>query len=487
VKKLDKLALLYYVAPFISTLVVCLFFLLMQFLWKYIDDLVGKGLDISVIFQLLFYASASLVTMALPLAALLSGIMTMGNIAESNELMAFKSTGISMIRVFRPVVILIVFLSIGSYFFANNVLPIANLKFQTLFYDIKSKKLALDIKPGIFYDGIDGYRLRIGQKNDDNNDVKDVLIYDHTSGTGNNIVIKAESGNLYMSPDSKWLYVKLYNGNRYEEISGQNDEYHNKPASRLHFKEYEIKFDLSSFQFSRTNTALFKGGYKMLNLKQLQESIDSVNNIMIKQEPITLKYLQPYYFYLRDTTFNYTEARPINFTGEYFIDNFPKNKQDLILNKAIAISRNIKQVLIPCAMENNMYQRSMINFYIEWHKKIILAFTVFSLFLIGAPLGAIIRKGGLGLPAVISTFLFILYYVISLIGEKLAKQLILTPFWGMWLPVFLMLPLGVFLIYKANNDSKLFSLDAYQSRVNRIKSFLHIKSKRTLFDGRQSA
>jgi lipopolysaccharide export system permease protein len=482
VKKLDKLALIYYVAPFISTLIVCLFFLLMQFLWKYIDDLVGKGLELSVITQLLFYASASLVTLALPLAALLSGIMTMGNIAESNELMAFKSTGISMIRVFRPVLILIGFLSIGAYFFANNILPKANLKFQTLLYDIKSKKLALDIKPGVFYDGIDGYRLRIGKKSNETNDVQDVLIYDHTAGLGNNIVIKAQSGNLYMSPDSRWLFIKLFNGNRYEEISGQGNEYRNHPSSRLHFKEYEIKFDLSSFQFNHTNSALFKGGYKMLNLKQLQESIDSIDNIIVQQRPLTLKYLETYYFFLRDTSFNVIAPRPINFTAEYFIDNFPKNKQDQILNKAIIISRNIKQVLGPASMENTMYKKTMIAYYIEWHRKIILAFTVLSLFLIGAPLGAIIRKGGLGLPAVVSTFLFIFYYVISLIGEKLAKQLILTPFWGMWLPVFFMLPLGMFLIYKANNDSKLFSMEAYQNGINWIKNLFIIKKKKAIAD-----
>jgi lipopolysaccharide export system permease protein len=449
----------------------------MQFLWKYIDDLVGKGLELSVIFQLLFYASASLVTLALPLAALLSGIMTMGNIAESNELMAFKSTGISMLRIFRPILILIVFMSIGAYFFANNILPKANLRFQTLLYDIKSKKLALDIKPGVFYDGIDGYRLRIGKKNNENNDVQDVLIYDHTAGIGNNIVIKAQSGNLYMSPDSRWLFIKLFNGNRYEEISGQGNEYRNYPSSRLHFEEYEIKFDLSSFKFNRTNAALFKGGFKMLNLKQLQESIDSINDIIAKQQPLTIKYLEPYYFFLRDTMFKTMTPRPVNFTGQYFIDNFPKNKQDMILNKAIIISRNIKQVLVPSALESTIYQKTVMNYYIEWHRKIILAFTVFSLFLIGAPLGAIIRKGGLGLPAVISTFLFIFYYVISLIGEKLAKQLILTPFWGMWLPVFLMLPLGMFLIYKANKDSKLFSMEAYESVVNWLKIALHIKKK----------
>jgi lipopolysaccharide export system permease protein len=479
VKKIDKLALIYYVAPFISTLVVCLFFLLMQFLWKYIDDLVGKGLDLSVIFQLLFYASASLVTLALPLAALLSGIMTMGNIAESNELMAFKSTGISMVRVFRSVLILICFMSIGAYFFANNVLPKANLRFQTLLYDIKTKKLALDIKPGVFYDGIDGYRLRIGKKSNETNDVQDVLIYDHTAGVGNNIVIKAQSGNLYMSPDSRWLFIKLYNGNRYEEVTGQGNEYRNHPASRLHFKEYEIKFDLSSFQFKRNDATLFKGGFKMLNLKQLQEAIDSINNVIVQQRPLTLKYLETYYFFLRDTSFKVMTPRPMNFTAESFIDNFPNNKKEQILNKAIIISRNIKEVLGPVAMENTMYKKSMMAYYIEWHRKIILAFTVLSLFLIGAPLGAIIRKGGLGLPAVVSTFLFIFYYVISLIGEKLAKQLILTPFWGMWLPVFFMLPLGMFLIFKANNDSKLFSMDAYESRLNWIKSLFKIKRKKT--------
>ena len=193
-----------------------------------------------------------------------------------------------------------------------------------------------------------------------------------------------------------------------------------------------------------------------------------------------MKYLEPYYFYLRDTSFKHIAPRPINFTAESFIDNFPKNKKDLILNKAIIISRNIKQILVPSALENTMYQKSVMNFYVEWHRKFILAFSVLSLFLIGAPLGAIIRKGGLGLPAVISTFLFIFYYVISLIGEKLAKQLILTPFWGMWLPVFFMLPFGMFLIYKANKDSKLFSMEAYERSINWIKSFFQSKMKKPL-------
>jgi lipopolysaccharide export system permease protein len=449
----------------------------MQFLWKYVDELVGKGLELSVIFQLMYYASANLVTMALPLAALLSGMMTMGNMAESNELMACKSTGISMLRVFRPVLILIVILSISSYFFTNNILPKATLKFQTLLFDIKSKKLALDIRPGVFYDGIDGYRMRIGEKSENSNDVKDILIYDHTSGIGNNIVIKAESGNMYISPDKRWLFLKLYNGNRYEEITGQGNEYKNYPASRIHFKEYEIKFDLSSFQFNRTNATLFKGGYKMLNISQLQESIDSVGEIVAKQEPLTMKYLEPYYHNLMDSTLGVLKPKEINFKAESFIDNFPKGSQDAILNKAIIISRNIKQVLESPAQESSIYRKTMINYYIEWHRKMLLAFTVFSLFLIGAPLGAIIRKGGLGLPAVVSTFLFVFYYIISLIGEKLAKQSILAPFWGMWLPVFLMLPLGMFLIYKANKDSKLFSNEAYNKFISWVMTSLHIKRK----------
>lgn len=454
-----------------------MFFLLMQFLWKYVDDLVGKGLELSVIFQLLYYASASLVTMALPLAALLSGMMTMGNMAESNELMACKATGISMVRIFMPILVLMVFLSIFSYFFSNNVLPKATLKFQTLLFDIKSKKLALDIRPGVFYDGIENYRIRIGEKSNTTNDVKDVLIYDHTVGIGNNIVIKAESGNLFVSPDKHWLFLKLYNGNRYEEISGQGEEYKNNPASRIHFKEYEIKFDLSSFQFNRTNATLFKGGFKMLNLGQLQESIDSIGKIVTKDEPLTVKYLEPYYYFLRDTMLMKWQPKELNFKAESFIDNFPKNEKEAILTKAIITSRNIKQVLTSPAMDNTSYRKTLINYYVEWHKKIILAFTVFSLFLIGAPLGAIIRKGGLGLPAVISTFLFVLYYIVSLIGEKLAKQSILTPFWGMWLPVFLMLPVGIFLIYKANKDSKLFSTEAYNNFLSWVKTTFHIKKR----------
>jgi lipopolysaccharide export system permease protein len=449
----------------------------MQFLWKYIDDLVGKGLEMTVILQLLYYASASLVIMALPLAALLSGMMTMGNMAESNELMASKSTGISMVRIFRPVLVVVVLLSLSAFFFANNVLPKANLKFQTLFFDIKSKKLALDIRPGVFYDGIDGYRIRIGDKSNNTNEIQDVLIYDHTTGIGNNIVIKAERGNMFLSPDTRWLFLKLYNGNRYEELSGQGNEYKNNPSSRVHFKEYEIKFDLSSFQFNRTNSTLFKGGYKMLNMSQLEQSIDSVGDIINNVVPLTKKYLEPYFYYLRDTTFFTQTANNIGFKEESFINNFPEKRKEDLLTRALLISRNIKQVIESPAIEVNNHRRALVAYYVEWHRKLMIAFTVFSLFLIGAPLGAIIRKGGLGLPAVISTVLFVLYYIVSLIGEKLAKQVIITPFWGMWMPVFIMMPIGMFLIYKANQDSKIFTTEGYNWFLNWIRDKIPLKIK----------
>ena len=215
----------------------------------------------------------------------------------------------------------------------------------------------------------------------------------------------------------------------------------------------------------------------MLNVSQLQESIDSIGEIVVKLEPLTKKYLSPYYYFLKDTTFKNQNYQEINFKAESFIDNFPKDRRDEILNRAIIISRNIKQVLESPALEVYNYRKTLINYYVEWHRKILLAFTVFSLFLIGAPLGAIIRKGGLGLPAVVSTVLFVFYYIISLIGEKLAKQSILTPFWGMWLPVFIMFPLGMFLIYKANKDSKLFSTESYNRFINWILATFRLKKR----------
>ena len=476
-KKLDILTIKYFSGPFVVTFFLCLFVLLMQFLWKYVDDLVGKGLEWYLVFELLFFASANLVPMALPLAILLSGLMTMGNIAENMELMAFKSSGVSLLQVMKPLFITVSMICVFAFLFSNYLLPEANLKFGALMWDIKTKKPVLDIKPGIFYNEIDGYSIRIGEKSNKTSEVKDVLIYDQTVGSGNNVVIKAEKGEMLLSQNEKWLIMKLNNGSRYEEVRNSPKSYRTFPQSRTKFEEYNMRFDLSSFSFSRTNISLFKGNYKMLNMEQLRQSEDSVCKKILELHDRTKLYMKMYFFSMRDTLSDTVNSKKLAACNPDLIKNIPKNRRTQVMDAALKNARNIQQVLSVPSAEMKQLRSSLAMYRIEWHRKIILSFTIIMLFLIGAPLGAIIRKGGLGLPTVVSIFLFITYYIISIACEKLSKQFVLDPGWGMWLPVFLLLPIGFFLVYKANKDSMLFSTESYTRFINRLTRFFYIKRK----------
>lgn len=476
-KKLDILTIKYFSGPFVVTFFLCLFVLLMQFLWKYVDDLVGKGLEWWVIVELLFFASANLVPMALPLAILLSGLMTMGNIAENMELMAFKSSGVSLIQVMKPLFITVVLICAFAFLFSNYVLPEANLKFGALYWDIKTKKPVLDIKPGIFYNEIDNYSIRIGEKDSRSSEVRDVLIYDQSVGTGNNVVIKAERGEMLMSENEKWLIMKLYNGSRFEEVRNSPRAYRTYPQSRTKFEEYNMRFDLSSFAFNRTNITLFKGNYKMLNMLELQQSEDSITNKIRELNDRTRIYLKMYFYSLRDTLRNTADEKILAGFKSDLVKNLPEKRRNAVMEGALKNARNVKQILTVPAAEMKQLRTSLAMYRIEWHRKIILSFTIVVLFLIGAPLGAIIRKGGLGLPTVVSIFLFIAYYIISISSEKLSKQFVMEPATGMWLPVFILLPIGLFLVYKANRDSTLFSMESYKSFISRLGKFFHIKTE----------
>ncbi|HPG33783.1 MAG TPA: LptF/LptG family permease, partial [Lentimicrobium sp.] len=274
-KRLYLLILRSYLGPLILTFFIALFILVMQFLWKYIDDLVGKGLPWYVVGQLLFYASTTFVPLALPLAILLSSLMTFGNLGERYEMVAVKSAGISLSTFMRPLVVLSILISVFAFFFSNNVLPVTNLKFKSILYDVRQQKLALNIREGIFYNGIDGYVMRINKKEEDGITIRDVMIYDHSSRMGNTTVTKAESGTMIQSPDGNFLELTLYNGYNYDEKTDRRNDL-KRPFQRTWFAEQYRKFDLSQFKMMRTNEELFRNHYQMLNLKQLTKSEDSL-------------------------------------------------------------------------------------------------------------------------------------------------------------------------------------------------------------------
>ncbi len=432
----------------------------MQFLWKYIDDLIGKGLDGNVIAELLFYTSANLVPLALPLAILVSSIMTFGNMAEHFEITAAKASGISLQRLMKPLFFVAVMISVTAFYFSNNVLPYTNLKMGSLLYDIRQQKPSMSIREGVFYNGIDGYSIKVGQKDKDGHTIRNVMIYDHTDHEGNKKVVIAESGKMETSADQKFLILTLFNGKSYEEQNKIKYGVDSHPLMRNGFKEYKIRFDLSSFKLSRTNEDLFKGGHQMMNMSQLSSSIDSFEISNIGRMAEIDNNLKPYCLFLRDSSdflLNMKKTAPIK--NDYFISG----SRDVIYENALNQARSIQAYMNGTKEDMDGRNYQIAKYKVEWHRKLTLSAACFILFLIGAPLGAIIRKGGLGMPLVVSIIFFLTYHVASITGEKMSKEAVIPPFKGMWLSSAILLPVGIFLIYKATHDSVIFDGDVYRN------------------------
>tara|TARA_B100001093_G_scaffold520485_1_gene616580 strand:+ start:12076 stop:13422 length:1347 start_codon:yes stop_codon:yes gene_type:complete len=443
-KKLHLYLIKAFLVPFITTFFIAIFLLLMQFLWKYIDDLVGKGLEIDQLFILLFYASARFVPLALPISMLLSSLMVFGKLAENNELVALKSSGISFFKMLKPLVVLVVIISICSFLFSNYALPIANLKNASMIYDIQKKKPAFNIKEGIFYNDIEGYSLKVGEKNIDGKNLKDIIIYDHSSSNGNKKVIVAKKGIMQLTNYDNFLELKLSDGYAYVDVN-ENSKNKKTTYRRTYFKSNLIRFDLSNFNILNNSQKLYKGHYAMLNTKQLKQSIDSLNQQIIAKK----------------SEFN------INLNKNYNVQNLSIKSKSLenennYNNKIYSITINklktMKSLLANYSKDINYKKIVITKHKIELHRKYSLAFACIILFLIGAPLGSIIKKGGFGLPAVISISFFLLYHVLSMIGEKSAKDLSIEAYEGIWLSNIVFIPISLFLIYKAKNDRDLFSI-----------------------------
>jgi lipopolysaccharide export system permease protein len=466
-KKLNKLISFQFFQTFIPTFFVVLFILLMQFIWLYIDDLAGKGLTWFVIGKLLFYFSASIIPLALPLAILLASIMTFGNLGETYELIAAKAAGISIWRIFRPMFYIMIGLSIFAFFVSNILIPKATLKHKALLYDIKNQKPALLIKDGVFYNGIEGISMRVGRKDPITSELQNIIIYDNRDMSGHSIVVVAERGTMHMSPDDRYLFFTLYNGARYEEMDKQRGYERTQPHSMLSFAEEEIVFDMYAFNLNRTDESLFKEGYQMLNVLQLQHKIDSLVLLAAVQNKAPNHY---YDLYLRTNDSLYTKYKPkaLKVDSLGLMSLVTVNKQ-MIVSNALNNARTVKSVVDYAAADVAGTQKLATRYNIEWHKKYTLAVACIIMFFIGAPLGSIIRKGGFGTPVVISVLLYIVFHIISITGEKMAKSGTATPASGMWLAIMVLLPLGLFLTFQAANDSGLFDKNAYVKLFNRVK------------------
>ena len=469
IKKLDKLILKAFIPPFIATFLVTLFVFMMQILWKYIDDLVGKGLDFFTLIKFIIFASATLVSLALPIAILLSSIMTFGKLGENFELVAIKSSGISLLRFMRPLFFVAILLCFVTFLFANYVIPVANLKFSVIYNDIYRKSPAFDLKEGVFYNGFKGYAIKVAKKEKDKTTLKNILIFEQSYGPQDNTVI-SEKGAMTISEDKKFLEFKLQNGNRYEEkgdMSGTGNEF-----IRLSFKEYNKLFDLSQLDIQFTPDSLYKNNIRMETLRQLDNDLDSLN-----KDPQKFSKQIKTQLSFNSTFFRYQDSSQIkNVTTDKMVKKFddliPDFLKEIVHQTALAqvsILNNSLQLVATQFSEQEINKR---NILLEWHRKFSLSIACLVLFFIGAPLGSIIRKGGLGLPIVVALIFFTLFHLLNTFGEKMVKQEVLTPMTGMWMPVMVLSPIGIFLTYKATRDSQLFSKEFYYRFFKNIYALL---------------
>ena len=594
-KKLDILIVKAFLGPFIATFFITTFVLVLQFMWLYIDDMVGKGLDAFTVLRMLMYIAATVVPLALPLAVLLSSIMTLGNLGETYELVAIKSAGISLLRFLRPLFVVTVGITLLAFFFNNNVYPVANLKMQTLKYDIIYTKPAFDIKEGVFFDRIDGYVIKIGKKESNDSVIRNVVIYEqNTSGQQDNMIV-ADSGTMVVTPDKQNLIFTLKDGWRYQE-KGERNVTSGTQLIRMGFKQYKKVMDLSSFKMNKTEDSTFKNNFQMLTIVQLGRNIDSLKKAdtrivqqsshslalnmqfpawldttgwdAIEKKPVPSRFLLPV-DWARDSLHKIWVAdrktqdslqriqdsvkkaqknlaasavkgpkpgpgnppntpskaspvaaaqtpptpriTPVGQPGNIhtanpgitpvtahapskeppeptFNDLLPDSVRMDVTQKAISVVNQSKVSLYQPMALFNAGEKNLLQHQVAWHEKITLAIACMVMFIIGAPLGSIIRKGGIGMPLVFAVVFFVIFFLLNNFGKKLAGQAVLSPFQGMWMATYVLTPVGIFLIYKALNDSQLFNKEFYFRLTRKIRPLLaRLRKSKTVSGGQQPA
>ena len=471
-KTLHKLVLKAFLGPFAGTFFTMLFVLLMQSVWKYIDDLIGKGLEWTVIVELAFYSIPTLVPLALPLAILLSSLMTFGKLGENYELTALKSSGISLYKIMQPLFVTVTIIAISAFFFSNHVIPYSNMKFKTLLYDIMNKKLALNMREGVFFNDIEGYSIKVNHKSEDGNLLEDLLIYDHSEKMGNTKVIKAKSGKMYTAGNDRYLYLELFDGYSYEEVDPKNPKKRiDLPFARSSFKTQKIRFDMASFQLERSDEERYSNAAQFMNISQLKQNSDSLEySINNRLNTYNEKLLAYYNFTTADTLKN---DSIVFFSDD--LESFTQHKKNRLFKASANLVRSGKSYVYNTQRELKYKHKKLKKTHIEWHRKFTLAFACLVLFLIGAPLGAIIRKGGMGMPVLVSIIFFLIYHISSITGEKSALQGVISISQGMWMSSFILAPLGLFFSYKAANDSSVFNSSVVTNLLTKLKVLWKVK------------
>jgi len=433
----------------------------MQFMWVWIDEFIGKGLDVFTISKFIGLLSTTLVPIALPLGILFASIMTFGNLGESSELTAVKASGVSLIRFAKPLFMFIVLIAVSSFLFNNYVIPRAKLKATRLLYDIQNKKPVLAIKPGRFNKDIPNHTIYISGKDADDKTVHDIKIYDHTSGRGNDKITIAKRGTMYVTADKKYLIFELEDGWRYEDkvpVGGKDDH----EQIRLGFKYWKKVFDLSDFKLPNTDENYFKNMREVMTVSQIITQRDTNLQSIRKLNQSTKEILYPQLsFFQWDTMKKKVVLPAVTNLKKPFWTAIPDSQKSVVLSHAEISARSIKSMLEVNRQNLKLQRLNLNDAEIELNKRFTMPFACILLFIIGAALGSIIRKGGLGMPFISAVIFFIIYYFMNTIGEKIAKENVVSVPVGMWAPSFILLLIAMFLLYKANNDSKLFNKESY--------------------------
>ena len=470
-KKLDQFILKSFIGPFIAILLVVVFILVMQFLWLYIDELVGKGLSLKVILEFLGWGSVTMLPLSLPLATLLASMMTLGTLGQNNELLAIKAAGVSLQRVLMPLGAACLVVSIGAFFISNDLMPVAFNKIYTLRDDIGKTKEEIKIPTGTFYNGIEGYILRVNERNDETGVMHGVMVYNHTGNKGNTSLTIADSAMMKMSKDKSYLTFTLYDGANYEETNTKNYRDTTLQLQKIDFSCQELYIPLENYAFEKSDSARFDDEVKSMNLKQLYHGQDSIGNLNASAMADNVKAMMG----SRNLRFNrQLDSAVVARRQSFFTMEDGKGWKDLdveinALTKAKGNAEEIQMTLGAYSRERFHYTFTLRRIDIEILKKFALSVACLIFFFIGAPLGALIRKGGLGTPAIISVLFFVAYWVIDISGTKLARDGAVGPFHGVFISSYILFPTGLYLTWKAVNDSSVFNMDAIKSMFRKIK------------------
>ena len=508
-KKIDKLLLSSFLPPFVVTFFIALFVLIMQTLWVYIDDIIGKGASFGMILEFIFYRSISLFPMALPIAILISSVMVMGDLSERYELASMKSAGVPLLRTIRALILASVVIACCSWISSNYLIPRANLKFKSRLYDMRKQKPTLNLEEGVFNDDFDGYRIRIGGKDPDNRIIKDVFIANHASGQRDNLnEIIARDGEMYTASNERYLIMELNNGEQFQEgnryVSGAKSK---APFIRTSFNRYTKIFDMNEFEINRTDEELFRNHYSMLSMRQLREAIDSIDLQIDNRKETMNDYVDNYMLNHKDTISaaeqskidsidnvrsiiakKYNEKKSKlpeskqpkkvikNRTPKYkvakkraslqeikkdlntydsILETFPKHKKKSFIDKSLTYTRSIRSHSDSALRFLDKTKEKRVKHIFELYSKYSFAVVCIVFLFIGAPMGSIVRKGGFGYPLLIAIICFMLFIVLTILFKDMAEAFVMHPILAVWMPNLLLTPIGIFLTYKAMNDSKL--------------------------------